>query len=76
MKYSLNAFLTLFGVSSKPSRPGSSPIYFKILTKASSASLSEISLSNADLFNSLTYFLGGGGGWGGGREEVRGGVRE
>ena len=48
----MNAFLTLFGVSSKPSRPGSSPIYFKILTKASSASLSEISLSNAGLFNS------------------------
>ena len=44
-KNSLNAFTTLFGVSLKPSRDGSSPAHFMSVSTAFSASSLEIDLS-------------------------------
>ena len=55
LKYSLNAFATLLGVSNNPSLEGSSPIHCKIFINASSASLSEI-LSVFLWFSFLTNF--------------------
>ena len=58
LKYSLNALITLFGVSNNPSLLGSSPIQVKIVLNASSASLSEIPLETKSLLSvSFTNFI-------------------
>ena len=53
----MNAFVTLLGVSNKPSLVGSSPIHFKIFTNASLASSSETAVSDEEAREAFVKIL-------------------